>query len=222
MNKRLTVVIADDDPVVRRAIRDLLQDAGIIVAGEASNGREAVELAVHYRPDVILMDIAMPVVDGVMAARDLTRRAPGVRIVMLSNTENEDLVLLSFKVGALGFVAKGDGLAELEGAVRGAAEGEATIPQKFAMVFLNEIRRPSTGSGTRPVRSALTAREWEVLDLLAAGASARDIADQLVISPETVRSHTKNLRRKLGARSGDFADAAGRLRSAGARVRNDA
>jgi DNA-binding NarL/FixJ family response regulator len=112
-------------------------------------------------------------------------------------------------------VAKRGGLERLEEVVRRAVEGEATIPRQFAAALVNEIRNPTSGSGTRPVRSALTPREWEVLDLLAAGASSQDIADQLVISPETDRSHTKNLRRKLGARSGDFSEAAVRLRAAG-------
>ena len=212
---RLSVVIADDDAVVRRAIRDLLQEAGIVVAAEASNGRDAVELAVHYRPDVVLMDVSMPLMDGLVAARELARKAPEVRVVMLSNVEDEDVVVLSFKAGAVGFVTKSTGLARLPEVVRSAAAGEATIPRRFTAALVTEIRQPSSPPGTRPVRSALTSREWEVLDLLAAGARPEDVADRLVISLETVRSHTKNLRRKLGAPSGDLAEAARRLRTGG-------
>jgi two-component system nitrate/nitrite response regulator NarL len=200
---------------VRRAIRDLLQDAGVVVAAEASNGRDAIDLALHYRPSVVLMDVSMPLVDGLMAAREVARKAPAVRVVMLSNVEDEDVVLLSFKAGAFGFITKSTGLARLPEVVRRAAAGEATVPRRFTAALVNEIRKPTSPPGTRPVVSPLTPREWEVLDLLAAGVRPGDIADQLVISLETVRSHTKNLRRKLGVPSGDLADAARRLRAGG-------
>jgi NarL family two-component system response regulator LiaR len=210
----LRVIIADDDALARRVLRDALQAAGIIVIAEAPDGREAVELAVHYRPDVVVMDVVMPVLDGLEATRRIVERAADVKVVMLTSTEDVDVGLVGLRAGAVGYLSKEVELESLPRALRGALDGEAAISRRLAMQLVERYRTaPSGGAGLRPVRSRLTDREWEVLDLLSTGATTDAIARQLVLSTETVRSHLKNLYRKLEVNSRDEAvEAATRLR----------
>jgi len=211
----LRVILADDDPLARRVVRDALQTAGVVVIAEASDGREAVELARHYRPDVVLMDVVMPSMDGIVATRTITEEVPGVRIVMLTISDDEDLWLLGVRSGASGYLKK-DALDvdALPRVLRGVKDGEAAISRKMAARLIDHVRRiPDTGLGVRPVKSNLTTREWEVLDELSAGRSTEEIAEAFVLSEETVRSHVKNVIRKLGVRTrAEAVDAAKRLR----------
>ena len=211
----LRTILADDDPLARRVIRDTLQAAGITVVAEAANGREAVELALFYRPEVVVMDYMMPEVDGLEATRRLAEAAPEVRVVMLTGAADEDLGLRCLAAGAAGYLTKDLELEALPRALRGTAAGEAAISRRLAMQLVERYRSaPTGGAGLRPVRSRLTDREWEVLDLLATGATTDEIAKNLVLSPETVRSHLKNLYRKLEVNSRDEAvRAAAELRS---------
>jgi two-component system, NarL family, response regulator LiaR len=198
----LRVIVADDDPLARRVIRDTLQADGITVVGEAANGREAVELAVYYRPDVVVMDYVMPELDGLEATRRLRAAAPDVRVVMLTGAADEDLGLRALALGAAGFLTKDVELDSLARALRGTLIGEAVISRRLAMALVERYRRERTGrTGLRPIHSALTDREWEVLDLLCSGAGTEAIASSLVLSTETVRSHLKRIYRKLGVRS---------------------
>lgn len=198
----LRVLIADDDPLARRVVRDSLQDAGFVVAADAANGLEAVELALHYRPDLVLMDIVMPEMDGISAARRIREEAPEVRVVMLSMTEDDELGLLGLRAGASGYLTKDVDVLRLPAILESVVAGEAVISPKFATTLIEELRRlPEAGRGMRPVRSSLTSREWEVLDLLDAGRTPDEIADELVLSLETVRTHIKSLHRKLGVHS---------------------
>jgi DNA-binding NarL/FixJ family response regulator len=199
---RLRVIIADDDPLARRAVRDALQDAGITVIADATTGREAIELSVYYKPDVVVMDILMPDTDGIAATRAILARKPGITIVMLSSSEDDELGLLCLRAGAAGFLSKSVGVQALPRALRSARAGEAAISRRLTMRVIESMRRVrEDGTGIRPVRSRLTCREWEVLDLLCQGKSTEDIAETLVLSSETVRSHVKHLLRKLGVRS---------------------
>jgi two-component system, NarL family, response regulator LiaR len=209
------VIIADDDPLARRAVRDALQDAGIVVIAEASNGLDAVQLGLHYEPDVILMDVVMPGMDGVTATRKVCERAPHVKVVMLSANADDDVGLLCLRAGAAGFLAKSVSIASLPRALRAARDGEAVISRQLTTRLIEGLRRtPVDGVGLRPVRSPLTPREWEVLDMLCQDASTEEIADALVLSSETVRSHVKNILRKLGVGSRRQAvEAARRMRS---------
>jgi len=198
----LRVILADDDAMSRRLLRDALQDAGITVIATAANGREAVELTLHYRPDVVVMDLVMPGMGGLEATRALLEARPETRVLVLSSSEDDELGMLSIRSGAIGFLPKSVALEAVPRAIASAARGEAVLSRRLTLHLIEAMRRVSTdGAGVRPVKSPLTPREWEVLDLLCADQSTEEIADTLVLSPETVRSHIKSILRKLGVRS---------------------
>jgi NarL family two-component system response regulator LiaR len=213
----LRTILADDDPLARRVIRDTLQAAGITVVAEAANGREAVELALFYRPEVVVMDYMMPEVDGLEATRRLAEAAPEVRVVMLTGAADDDLGLRCLAAGAAGYLTKDLELEALPRALRGTAAGEAAISRRLAMQLVEHYRREHAGrQGLRPIHSPLTDREWEVVDLLCSGAGTEDVARELVLSTETVRTHLKRIYRKLGVRSrADAVRVAQRLRDEG-------
>jgi NarL family two-component system response regulator LiaR len=210
----LRTIVADDDPLVRRLIRDTLQRDGVTVIAEASTGREAVELALFYRPDVVVMDFMMPEMDGIEATRRIFEHDPSIRVVLLTGAGDDELGLRGLRAGAAGYLSKELELESLPRALRGALDGEAAISRRLTMQLIERFRAaPSGGAGLRPVRSRLTDREWEVLDLLSGGATTDEIAKNLVLSPETVRSHLKNLYRKLEVNSReDAVRAASRMR----------
>jgi NarL family two-component system response regulator LiaR len=199
---RVRVIVADDDPIARRAIREALQRDGITVVAEPADGYDAAQLAVHYRPDVLLMDSFMPRLDGVEAATLTRERAPETVVVILGAREDDDLAMRCMRAGAIGFLPKTIGLQALVRAIRAAARGEPVFSRRLVALLLEEVRAaPPNGAGIRPVRSQLTSREWEVLDLLAQGLSTGGIAARLVVSDETVRSHVKHILRKLHVHS---------------------
>jgi DNA-binding NarL/FixJ family response regulator len=210
----LRVIVADDDPFARRVIKGALEQAGMIVIAEAKDGREAVELGVQYRPDVIVMDAVMPGIDGVLATRRLVKALPDQLVVMLTSAGEDELGLLALRAGAVGFLSKDVDVDALPRALDGVRAGEAAISREMAARLIEQLRNaPNGNSGLRPVKSLLTRREWEVIDLLAAGHSPGHVANALVLSPETVRSHIKNIMRKLRVHSrADAVDAAERLR----------
>jgi two-component system, NarL family, response regulator LiaR len=198
----LKVIIADDDPLARRAIRDALQAEGMVVIAEAAEGHDAIELVLHYEPDVVLMDVVLPRVDGITATHRILEHNPDVVVIMMSANEDPELGLLCLRAGAGGFLPKTVALETLPRAIRAAAEGEPVVTWRLTVALIDRLRRSSTdGNGLRPVRSQLTPREWEVLDLLCRRLSTDEIADTLVLSSETVRSHIKNILRKLDVRS---------------------
>jgi DNA-binding NarL/FixJ family response regulator len=174
-----------------------------VVIAQASDGRQGVELAWHYKPDVVVLDVFMPGVDGVRAMQRIHERLPDACCIMLSVSADPELGVMALRAGAAGFLTKGSisasSLAEI---IRGALEGEVAASPKLVAGVVAELRRmPQGGIGMRPVRSILTPREWEVLDLMSLSRTTQQIADQLVLSHETVRTHIKNLMRKLGAKS---------------------
>jgi two-component system, NarL family, response regulator LiaR len=211
----LRAIVADDDPFARKMIKESLQRAGVVVIAEAHNGRQAVDLTRHYRPDVVLMDIVMPELDGLAATRRIVKENPQQVIVILTSADDEEVGLLGLRAGASGFLAKDVDIDVLPRAVQGAAAGEAAISRKLGMRLIEQLRRAPEGrGGLRPVKSPLTPREWEVVDLLAETKTTDEIAELLVLSSETVRSHVKNILRKLDARSREEAVAAAqRMRS---------
>ena len=198
----LRVIVADDDPFARRAIKQALSQPGIIVIAEAHDGREAVELCLHYRPDVILMDVVMPNLDGIAATKRIIKEIPDQVVVILTSSEEQEFGFIGLRAGAAGFLSKDVDIDSLPQAMRGASQGEAVISRQLGMRLIEHLRRaPDGGTGMRPVKSPLTPREWEIIDLLVESKTTDEIADQLVLSTETVRSHVKNILRKLNARS---------------------
>ena len=198
----IRVVLADGDPLARRTIRDALQRDGITVVAEAANGHEVIELVSFYRPDAVVMDEGLPEIDGIKATRTIHERSPATCVVLIASSPDDEHGLRALRSGAAGYLSKEIDPEMLPRVLRGALEGEAAISRRLAMSLIASYRRaPRGGSGFRPVRSALTDREWEVLDLLCTGAGTEEIARTLVLSTETVRSHLKNLYRKLGVRS---------------------
>jgi DNA-binding NarL/FixJ family response regulator len=196
------VVVADDDEHLRARMRAAFQEAGMVVIAEAGNGRDAIDLAVHFRPDVVVMDIVMDNVDGLAATRTIVERAPSVRVLLLTASDDLDLGMVGLRSGAAGHQVKGEPLDALVAAVRRIAAGEPVIGPALTWRLIETARAlPAGGQGVRPVRSTLTPREWEVLDLLCAGMTVDQIADDLVLARDTVRTHVKRLVRKLGAHS---------------------
>jgi NarL family two-component system response regulator LiaR len=205
----LRVIVVDDDPFARRTIKDTLQRDGILVVAEGRDGREAVELCVQHRPDVVVMDIVMPELDGIAATRRIVKEVPGQLVVILTSGDEEELGLLGLRAGAVGFLSKDLEIGVLPRVLRGASDGEAVVSRRLGKRLLEHLRRmPEGGTGMRPVKSTLTPREWEVIDLLHEGKSTEEIASVLVLSTETVRSHVKHILRKLDARSREEAVAA--------------
>ncbi len=212
---RTRLIIADPDPLARRVIRDALSAAdGMVVVAEAKDGTELAELATHYKPELVLTEIAMPSMDGIEACRRILAKAPNVRVVMFTVNQDRDVELRALRAGASGVLSKDTSIESLVRAVRGVISGEAAISRRLTMDLIEIIRRASeSGSGLRPVKSVLTSREWEVLDLICASASTREIAETLFLSEDTVYSHSKSILRKLGVHSrGEAVIAAERLR----------
>ncbi len=213
---RLRLIVADPDPLARRVIRDSLSSSeGIVVAAEAKDGIELMELAAHYKPELVLTEISLPSVDGIEACRQIVEKAPEVRVVFFSVNTSPDIELRALRAGGSGFLSKDAQIDSLIRALRAVAAGEAAISRRLTMSLIEMMRRTSeNGTGLRPVKSVLTSREWEVLDLICAGASTRDIADSLFLSEDTVYSHSKSILRKLGVHSrAEAVLAATRLRS---------
>jgi NarL family two-component system response regulator LiaR len=200
--RAVRVIIADDDPFVRRLIKDALQSAGIVVIAEATTGREAVELTLHYHPDVALIDVSMPGVDGFAATRRIVAQSPRQIVILLTGPEDEEVALLGLRAGASGFLSKDLPVEALPRALKAAARGEAAVSRALTARLIAHLRRlPERRPEMRPVRSPLTNREWEVVGRLAEHRSNADIAAELAVSPATVRSHMKSIRRKLGVQS---------------------
>lgn len=196
------VIVVDDDDVLRGRLRQALQDAGLVVIADADNGRDAIDLAAHFRPDVVVMDVVMANVDGLSATRAIAQRAPDVRVLLLTGSEDVEIGMVGLRAGAAGHQVKGIDDEEVVAAVRRIAAGEPVLGPDLAWRLIESVRAlPVGGIGVRPVRSKLTPREWEVLDLLCAGLSVDQIADELVLARDTVRTHVKRLLRKLGAHS---------------------
>jgi DNA-binding NarL/FixJ family response regulator len=214
----LRAIVVDDDAFARRMIKDALQAAGIVVIAEAQNGREAVELTLYYRPHIVVMDVVMPGLDGIAATREIVKGLPGQIIVLLTSADEEEMGLLGLRAGAAGFLTKDVDVSEVPRALLSALHGEAVISPKLGMRLVEQLRRaPTSAVGLRPVKSPLTPREWEVIDLLYARRTTEQIADMLVLSPETVRSHIKHILRKLDVRTrAEAVEVAQRMRGAAA------
>ena len=195
MTTSINVLITDDHVVVRKGIRALLAtEPDIEVVGEAENGREAVAEAERLKPDVILMDMVMPVMNGVEAISRITSRQPDARILVLTSFAADDQVFPAIKAGALGYLLKDSGANDLVHAIHQVYRGEPSLHPTIARKLLQELSRPMEQP---PTSDPLTEREVEVLRLLAKGQSNQWIADRLTISEATVRTHVSNILSKL-------------------------
>ena len=206
------VLIADADGLARGMMRFALANSDrIAVVHAAANSREALELARYFRPGVAIVDTVLPPRGGLELVRMLLLAVPGIRVLTLS-VNGDRTAIAALRAGAVGHIAKDidpEALAEL---VARAADGEVIVSQRLMPALLDALRE-LPDSGWRPLRSRLTTREWEIVELLGEGATTQRIADQLVLSPMTVYSHTKSILRKLGVNSRrDAVIAAARLR----------
>ncbi len=193
--KPIRVLIVDDHAIVREGIRAVLTEAGgYEVLAEAGNGQEAVAQAERLQPDVILMDLLMPVMDGIEATRQITSRQPGARILVLTSFAADDQVFPAIKAGALGYLLKDSSPEDLVHAIHQVYLGEPSLHPNIARMLLREVAHPPE---PQPPPDALSTREMDVLRLVAKGLSNREIADRLVISEPTVRAHMSNILGKL-------------------------
>ena len=201
MADKARVLIADDHTIVRSGVRLLLQaEPDIEVVGEALNGDKALALAESLRPNVILMDIAMPGMDGLEATRQIKARFPDMHVLVLTMHRSDEYFFEMLKAGASGYVLKGAETNELIGAIRAVARGEVFLYPTMAKQLLQDyLNRLKEGAGLP--QPTLTPREKEILRLLAEGYSNKEIAEHLIVSPSTIHSHRANLMRKLNLSS---------------------
>ncbi|HWE33007.1 MAG TPA: response regulator transcription factor [Solirubrobacteraceae bacterium] len=198
-----TVAIADDDELIRAGLAAVLSsDPSIELVGEAANGREAIALVRAASPDVVLMDVRMPDLDGIAATRELTRAAPDTRVLILTTFEEDDYIFGGLRAGASGFMLKRSRPEELIAAVHTLAAGDSLLsPSVTRRVIDRMAAAPDPAPVTPPpVADELTPREREVLELIASGLSNGEIADELVIESTTVKTHVKRILMKLGLR----------------------
>lgn len=195
MNQTIRVLIVDDHTIVRKGIRALLAEiTGLEVVGEAADGQEAIALAARLNPDVILMDLGMPRLDGIEATRQIRARQPESRILVMTSFATDDKVLPAIKAGAQGYLLKESAPDDLVQAIRQIYRGESSLHPVIARKVLQEIAHPADRP---PTPDPLTEREVEVLRLVAQGLSNQDIARKLHISDPTVRTHVSNIMSKL-------------------------
>ncbi len=193
------IVIADDHSVVRQGLRVWLERSGTVeVVGEASDGREAVAVAEELRPDVVIMDIAMPMLNGIEATAQITRRNPDTKVIILSMYDDEGYILRSLSAGATGYLLKESTETDMLPAVRSVCAGKPYFTQSVAKLLLEDYVRVLRQNNGQDSYDLLTEREKEVLQLLAHGKSNKEVAQLLNLSPHTVDSHRTNLMQKLG------------------------
>jgi len=197
VDDQISVLIADDHTIVRSGVRLLLEaEPDIRVVGEALNGREALELAESLQPDIVLMDITMPEMDGLEATRQLKARFPHINVLVLTMHRSDDYFFEMLKAGASGYILKGAKTSELINAVRVVQQGEIFLyPSMTQKLVQGYIQLAEWDNESEP---SLSPREKEIFQLLAEGYSNKEIAEKLVISPSTVHSHRGNIMEKLG------------------------
>lgn len=198
----ITVLLVDDHAVVLRGLRFFLEtEAEIEVVGEATDGESALEEVARLKPDVVLMDLVMPGMDGVQATRELTRAFPGTKVIVLTSFSEQDRVVPAIQAGAAGYLLKDVAPDDLVEAVRAVHRGEARLHPRVAQTLMVQVgRRSGSGPGAKPEPEpdALTPRELEVLTLLAHGRSNKEIAAELSITETTVKTHVSSILSKLG------------------------
>ena len=191
--RRISCLLTDDHAIVREGLRRVLTPLDdMIVVGEASSGEAALELVARRRPEVVLMDARMPGIGGVAAAQRIAGEHPEVRVVMFTAHAEQDLLWEALNAGAQGFVLKDSESAALVGAIRQVVTGDPYVDPRLAPDFLRQLAKPRPGG-------ILSAREREILQMLADGNSNREVSERLVVSVETVKTHVKHILAKLEA-----------------------
>jgi DNA-binding NarL/FixJ family response regulator len=194
----IRVLLVEDHTLVRAGTRALLASAKEIeVVGEAANGRQAVDLCASLKPDVVLMDVAMPDLNGIEAARQILQLQPDVKIVMLSMHATRQYIFESLKAGVRGYVLKDSAFAELLNAIRSVVAGRTHLSPQLSDVVMQDYIHRAQGSGPADELAKLSGREREILQLIAEGKSSGEIAEDLKISVRTVDTHRHNLMEKL-------------------------
>jgi DNA-binding NarL/FixJ family response regulator len=194
VRESIHILIADDHPVVRDGLSAILgTQPDFLVVGEAADGEQALRLALEARPDVILLDLEMPGMDGVEVMRKVRQVNPAIRVIVFTVFDTDERILSAVKAGAMGYLLKGAPREEIFRAVRVVSQGDSLLQPLVASRLLHHV------SGGTPAAPELTRRETEVLDLLAQGKTNKEIAQKLVVSERTVKFHVSSLLRKLGA-----------------------
>lgn len=194
----IRILLADDHAILRDSLSQALQEEqDLEIVGQAGDGRAAVEKARELRPDIVVMDINMPHLNGIEATREIRQQAPGVRVIALSMHSAKPCVKEIFRAGASGYVHKNCGFDELMRAVRAVAEGKTYVSPSISQIVVEELGRPEDESDATTAFSLLTPREREILQLLAEGGTVKQIAQQLHVSHKTVEAHRLRIMNKL-------------------------
>ena len=199
MKKRITVLLAEDHLVVREGIRELLEmDDDLEVVAEAKDGRQAVALVQQFRPAVVVMDVAMALLNGLEATRQILKAVPGARIIILTSHNDDAYMKAATESGAMGFLIKHASIRDLSDAIREVSQGKVFFGPFIAKLFSGPRRRLLARAGrSKPRHAGMTAREMEVLQLIAEGKTSKETAFEIGISPKTVEKHRENLMLKL-------------------------
>ncbi|MEM7273365.1 MAG: response regulator transcription factor, partial [Actinomycetota bacterium] len=197
MRRSIRLLLADDHRMLREGLRRSLDELGFTIVGEARNGAEAVDLAAAVQPDVVLMDVTMPELDGVEATRQLKSRLPNTFIIMLTMHADQDVLTDAIRAGANGYLVKDCSTDEIASAIDAVVLGETALSPRLAASMLAEVRRQDSASQSDRI---ITPREEEVLQLIADGCSTPEVAEQLFISQKTVKNHLASIYQKLDAR----------------------
>jgi DNA-binding NarL/FixJ family response regulator len=211
----VTLLIADHDPLARQAVREAMSSReDVVVVAEASSSAEAVAAVMHEAPDIVLLDTELPPAGGISATAQLLAIEPRLPVVLFSVQDDEDVGLYGLEAGATGFLSKDIDMSALARALRSVVRGEAAVSRRLALHAIERLRTVTAQvRSMRPVRSPLTNRQWEILDLLGEGRTTSEIAQQLGLSSATVRGHLRMLLRALEAHTpAEAIQAAQRLR----------
>ena len=194
---RLRVLLVDDHDLFRTGLRNLLEEQGVQVVGEAASGADALRIVREIAPDVVVMDLNMPGMSGVEATREIAASAPLTRVVVLTISDMDDDVMDAIVAGACGYLVKDSSIEELMRGINAAAIGESLISPPIASKVLQRMRAVTLDQGAETIRAELSDRELDVLRLIANGKDNSEIAEALHISPKTVKNHISNILMKL-------------------------